>query len=216
MVKRIQDLLDTVEASRNTSVGQKEVGLAACLRKSCDQKFRYRSNKKYCSDRCRKADNRPRRNSHESRSKAREQLELFDRALLLGELLYRHKTGLHFYKFGKLQDPRQDSLDGRPPLERLEFMEQLIQQARAGDAQIRDILSKPHMRRPDPYREPERYPFGNPQYSTIAGAAQAYCKRFWRANVWEVVHNKVATPPTGEVMEDGSVDDWPEKPSPPL
>ena len=89
-------------------------------------------------------------------------------------------------------------------------MEELIQFARGGDAQLRDILTKPHMRDANGYLDPHLFPFGNPAYCTIAKAASIYCYRFWKATAHDVVYNKMPEPPTGEVFKDGTVDDWPE------
>lgn len=181
-----------------------------CQNLSCNKTFNFKRNKKFCCDKCRKVANRPIQNSLHSTTKARAQLELFDRALVLGEMLYQKERSANFYKFGKMQDSPRGSGNGRPPIERLGFMEELIQSARAGDAQLRDILTKPHMRDANGYRDPQLFPFGDPSYCTIAKAATLYCWRVWRATAHDVVYNKVPEPPTGEVFEDGTIDDWPE------
>lgn len=187
-----------------------EVQTATCQNPSCDNTYKHRSNKKFCSDNCRKEGNRPKQNSMSSPTKARNQLEMFDRALVLGEMLYQKERSLNFYKFGRLQDSPRSSNKGRSPIERLAFMEELIQLARGGDAQLRDILTKPHMRDANGYLDPHLFPFGNPAYCTIAKAASIYCYRFWKATAHDVVYNKMPEPPTGEVFKDGTVDDWPE------
>ena len=78
-----------------------------------------RPNRVYCSSNCRKRHTEGKRNATFSMAKRRENAELYDRAKRLTERLYL-----------------------TPPMERLGFMKDLIDIARAGsDAQLRDILS---------------------------------------------------------------------------
>ena len=78
-----------------------------------------RPNKLYCTANCRKRHREGKRNAALSMAKRRENVELYDRAKRLTEMLYL-----------------------TPPMERLGFMKDLIDIARAGQhAQLRDILS---------------------------------------------------------------------------
>jgi len=91
-----------------------------------------------------------------------------------------------------------DFLYSLPPEQRLGHMQGLISQAREGNTKLREVLSNWKLRHPHP--EDEKYLFarGSRQYCTIAQAAQHYCKRFWKANVSDVVYCRVPDPPTGE------------------
>ena len=85
----------------------------------CGTSVSGRPNRVYCSSNCRKRHTEGERNATFSMAKRRENTELYDRAKRLTEMLYL-----------------------KPPLERLGFMKDLIDIARAGsDAQLRDILS---------------------------------------------------------------------------
>ena len=78
-------------------------------------------------------------------------------------------------------------------------MKALIDEARAGNTALREILSNWKLRHPNPQTERWLFPRGSPSYCTIAQAAQNYCKKFWHANVADVVYCRVPEPPTGEV-----------------
>ena len=135
-----------------------------------------RKDRKYCSDNCRKDFSRLPQNSLSSASKARQNAVFFDTARRLGDRLY-----------------------DLPPTARLGYMKELIDMARAGNTQLREILSNWKLRHPDPENERWMFPRSNRVYSTIAQAAQAYCWKFWRANVDDVVYDRVDEPPTGEI-----------------
>lgn len=145
---------------------------------NCEKEFLYRKNKRFCSANCRKYANRPTQNGRESPTKKRDLLERYDLAILLGERLYDLK-----------------------PEQRLGFVKDLIERARNGETQLRHVLSNPRMRNVDPIWEVHKLPRKSKTYYTIAQAANNYCKRFWKANVWEVVACKVPEPETGEVFD---------------
>jgi len=110
-------------------------------------------------------------------AKRRENAELYDRAKRLAEMLYL-----------------------TPPMERLGFMKDLIDVARAEqDAQLRDILSNQTLIKLN-WSDKQKYLHRNcSDYCTISQAASNYCKRFWRANVRDVVYGRTPEPPTGLV-----------------
>ena len=136
-----------------------------------------RPNRVYCSSNCRKRHTEGKRNAALSMAKRRENTELCDRAKRLTEMLYL-----------------------KPPLERLGFLKDLIDIARAGqDAQLRDILSNQTLIKVS-WQEKQRFLHrNNSDYCTIAQAASNYCKRFWKANVRDVVYGRASEPPTGVV-----------------
>jgi len=142
----------------------------------CGQEFPYRSNKKVCSVRCRNKVNRTTQNGTKSVTKRRQLIHRNDTAMVLAERLY-----------------------SLPPSERLGYMQELVQRAREGDTWLREVLSNHRLIKPNPIHDRHLFHRYSTEYCTISQAAQNYCKRFWKANVWEVVHNKVPEPPTGEV-----------------
>ena len=143
---------------------------------NCKAKVSGRPNKIYCSSNCRKRGTETKRNSQLSPTKRRENLEFFDRALRLAEELYK-----------------------TPPPQRLEFMRDLIDYARTGeDRVLRNILCNPMLLRPNPYTQRFLFYRRSRVYCTISQAASNYCKRFWRANIKDVVFCKVPQPDTGE------------------
>ena len=145
----------------------------------CGHTFKYRTNKKFCSDNCRKRNNEGTNNSFLRKTKRRDNAMLFDRAMRLAEGLYT-----------------------LPPIQRLGFVKDLIDVARQGeDAQLRDILSNHRLLHPNPKTETHLFYRGSRNYRTIAQVASNYCKMFWKANVRDVVYNRVQEPPTGEVVE---------------
>ena len=79
-------------------------------------------------------------------------------------------------------------------------MKKLIDHARrGGDAQLRDILSNYKLLRPHPLEDRHLFHRRSRSYPTIAQAASRYCRRFWKADVREVVYGRAPQPPTGEV-----------------
>ena len=144
----------------------------------CNKPVNGRSNKIYCSSNCRKRDNEFTRNSFCSVTKRRENTEFFYRAVRLSETYYC-----------------------MPPAERLGFIKELIDYARESkdDAQIRDILSNYKLLHPNPREDFFLFYRGKPHHLTIAQVTARYCKRFWKANVREVVYGRAPEPPTGEV-----------------
>lgn len=149
----------------------------------CGDTFPFRSNKRFCSPRCRKQNSQKaiRRaspmNAEHSPTTRRDQRVTYDRAMRLAEELYT-----------------------RPIDERLGFMENLIQLARSGeDPTLARILTLPALLRPDP-NKPWLFWRRNKTYCTIAQAANRYCRVSpWNASVTAVVRRKVPEPPTGEV-----------------
>ena len=150
-------------------------GLATCLH--CHSEMNYRPNKKYCSDKCRQNGNRNKQNSHSSRTKARENYELFDTARLMADKLY-----------------------DLPPFERLGHMKALIDEARGGNSHLRNLLSNYYLRHPNK-TDHWLHARGNRQYFTIAQAANVYCWKYWGTNVTDVVYDRCHEPHTGEVKK---------------
>jgi len=150
-------------------------GLATCLHCHCEMS--YRANKKYCSDQCRQYGNRSKQNSQSSPAKARQNYELFDTARLMADRLY-----------------------DLPPFERLGHMKALIDEARGGNTQLRELLSNFRLRNPS-NNERWLYARGSREYMTIAQAANAYCYRFWGTHVTNVVYDRCDEPEIGEVLQ---------------
>ena len=91
-----------------------------------------------------------------------------------------------------------DTYYGLPPFERLGYMKDLIDDAREGNAKVRELLTNYYIRKPPPECD---YLYGQGRYSnrTIAQVADGYCWYFWGTHVNDVVRNKCEEPPTGEV-----------------
>lgn len=150
--------------------------LGLCLH--CKATFPYRSNRKFCSGNCRKSHSRGLRNRTSSATKRREEEEKFDRAQRLGDMLF--------------------DMHSR---DRLGFVCQLVEEARQGNMLLREVLTCPKLLKKK--ARPEYRPRWDPRLPTITQAADAFCRRFWNAPVFDVVLNRVPEPPTGEVT-DGS------------
>ena len=145
--------------------------------KHCERPYKpHRSDQQFCGAKCRVYASRSTQNALSSPTVARTNAEFFDTARLMGERLYQ-----------------------LPPKERLGHIQSLIADARQGNVQLRNLLSNWKLRRPHPENETWMFPRGSRAYCTIAQAAQNYCKRFWNANVDDVVYCRVSEPPTGEV-----------------
>ena len=142
----------------------------------CKNPFRYRKSKKYCCSNCRVYACRPQQNSYSSPAKRHKNLMLYDTAMRLAEMLYT-----------------------LPPHQRLGFIKTLIDDARAGNTKLREILSNHQLRHPDPIKDRCLFYRRSRSYCTIAQAAQNYCKRFWCEDVTNVVYGRCPEPPTGEV-----------------
>ena len=151
----------------------------------CGTTFPYRSNKRFCSSSCRKAESQKRQrktnpvNAKNSPTTRREQHEVYELADRLAETLY-----------------------SLAPAERLGYIEELVQLARSGDQpKLRKIMTNPAFIRPNPQ---DTYLFwrGTSAYCTIAQAADIYCRYSpWQASVTKVVRGQVPEPPTGEVHD---------------
>lgn len=151
----------------------------------CGETFnRRRRGQAYCSDRCRKnASQRRRRsetprNARFSKEKRDSDRRFFDSAQWYGDRLY-----------------------SLPPAQRLGFMKELIDLARAGNARLRQIICNKYLLRAGRDRKwlfHNRCPLA---YFTIAQAANRYCRLFWKASVRDVVYGLAPEPPTGEVTE---------------
>jgi len=92
------------------------VGLATCPQ--CPSSYPYRKGTTYCRPTCRVYASRPKQNSEFSITKARQNALFFDKAKRIGDMLY-----------------------DLPPFERLGFMKVMIDEARAGNTQLRELLS---------------------------------------------------------------------------
>jgi len=147
------------------------------LCKYCETEFMpRRRDMVFCSTNCRVYSSRPKQNSQNSRDKARKNYELFDTAMRMGERLY-----------------------SLPPFERLGYLKELIDDARSGNTQLREILSNYKLLHPDPENESWMLPRRSREYSTIAQAAHLYCWKFWGADVGDVVYNRVPEPEDGVI-----------------
>ena len=143
---------------------------------NCDAVVTGRRNKLFCSMNCRKRYSEPKQNAANSPRKRRANMELFARSRRLGEELYKVR-----------------------PQDRLGFIQELIDEARNGDdSQLRDILSNYKLQYPHPFNDTHMFPKGSRSYCTIAQATRNYCKKFWRADVADVVYGRVSEPDTGE------------------
>lgn len=138
-----------------------------------------RPNMKFCCANCRKAHSRGKRNSFNSRTTARKNMEFFDTAIRMGNRYY-----------------------DLPPYERDGHMMELIAEARAGNTKLREILSNWKLLHPNPNHDRWMLPRKSWSHSTIAQEAQFYCWKYWRANVADVVYARVPEPPTGEIEDD--------------
>lgn len=158
---------------------------------NCASLFPYRSNKTYCSPRCRdaakkrKARRKNPTNASHSISKARAQHEKFELAERMAERLY-----------------------SMPPFERLGYLDTIIRLARNGHSPlVRDILTTPQLIRPNPTHTYLFYRGRPSVYCTISQAANRYTVWSpWRSTVDRVVKGLVPEPPTGVVRKDGTVD----------
>lgn len=152
--------------------------------RKCGTSFPYRSNKHFCSPRCRKSHSQQARrqktpaNATNDKGVRREQHETFELADRLAHNLYR-----------------------LPPSERLGYVNGLVEAARSGKhPKLRKILTNPQFIRPDP-RDKKLFYKRSSAYCHIAQAADLYCRHSpWRASVDAVVTGKVPEPPTGEVV----------------
>ena len=153
----------------------------------CGGIFPFRSNKRFCSPNCRKAESRKRdrrkspANAANNPSIRREQHEIYELSIRLAETLY-----------------------SLPPAARLGYIERIIWLARDGHCpKVRKILTNPAFIRPDYDKKHlfyRRQPFS---FCTIAQAANRYCLTSpWNASVAQVVRGEVPEPPTGEVMDE--------------
>ena len=150
----------------------------------CGKAFYGRSNKMFCSSKCRKLFSQQAIrtttpvNSKNSKCQKREQYELFDKALRLAEILYT-----------------------LPPCKRLGFMENLILMARSGaHPQLKQILTMPALLQATHKNKTLFWRRAPANYRTISQAANNYCKRFWKRNVIFVMNNPDYQPNTGEFI----------------
>jgi hypothetical protein len=158
---------------------EENAGSAQRFCPKCNTQLEGRPNKRFCSSNCRKRYAEPTRNAKFSPTKHRESVEFFDRALRLAEIVYT-----------------------TPPLERLGLVKQLIGAARYGeDKHLRDILSNRYLLQAHSFREPHLFYRRRRSYLTIAQIARNYCKRFWHADVKEVVYGRAPEPDDGVVDE---------------
>ena len=168
-------MLDVVEWQFVPSQAKNSDKHATCP--NCGTLFKpRRKNMKFCKANCRKSFSRPTQNSKSSPATARKNKALFE-----------------------LNRRMADTLYSLPIDQRLGHMQGLILEAREGNTQLREVLSNWKLRHPHPQDDAYLFARGSRQYCTIAQAAQHYCKRFWKANVSDVVHCRVPEPPTGEV-----------------
>ena len=86
-----------------------------------------------------------------------------------------------------------------PPLERLGFMKDLIDIARQERCTIAGYFEQPNTDQVELVRQAKYLHRNSSDYCTISQAASNYCKRFWKANVGNVVYGRTPEPPTGLV-----------------
>lgn len=152
---------------------------------ACNESFKARSNKTYCSPRCRKSASQKQRcstspvNAANSRTERRKQHEIYDTALRLAEMLYT-----------------------MPTTDRLGFTENLVQLARSGgSSQLRSILTNPSMIRPNPRHLHLFYRSQPKHHCTISQAANRYCLASpWNDGVANLVRGITPVPSTGEIV----------------
>ena len=163
---------NTVSLTLTLSKKAYEGRLGTCLH--CKSTFPQRSNKKYCSPKCRQYGNRVKQNSTNSPTTARDVEETLHSARALADLIY-----------------------DLPTSEQLGFMRELIETARDGNTKLRRVLSNQYIR-----HLPEEQNWvrghGSRENFTISEMANRYCWRFWKANVTDVVYGLCEEPETGE------------------
>jgi hypothetical protein len=93
-----------------------------------------------------------------------------------------------------------EELYTRSPLERLGYMKDLIDKARGGNLQLREILTNGILLKPDRTKKRLFHRRCPAAYFTIAEAANRYCWKFWGASVVDVVRGIASEPSTGEVI----------------
>lgn len=150
---------------------------------NCENLFvRKRSDQIFCTPTCRKSLHQKKareatpQNSASSPTKRRVNLVFFDKALRLAELIYT-----------------------APISERLGLMQSIVASARGGNSELRQILTNKLLRYPDRSRV---WLFHNrcpSSFLTISEAANNYCKKFWNADVRDVVYGHTPEPESGEV-----------------
>jgi hypothetical protein len=161
-------LLLTLTLSKKAYEGR----LGTCLH--CKSTFPQRSNKKYCSPKCRQYGNRVKQNSTNSPTTARDVEETLHSARALADLIY-----------------------DLPTSEQLGFMRELIESARDGNTKLRRVLSNQYIRHLPKEQDWVRG-HGSRDNFTISEMANRYCWRFWKANVTDVVYGLCEEPETGE------------------
>lgn len=152
----------------------------------CEGEFPFRSNKRFCSSKCRKAHAQKKDreanpiNAANSWAEKREQKEDFDLAMRMAEALYT-----------------------LPPTDRFGYIEEVIQRARSGKSgRLRRILTNPDLIWPNPAKQYLFFRRAPRSYCTISQAADRYCRHSpWRAGVQEVVRGDAPEPETGQVLE---------------
>ncbi|MGP6089487.1 hypothetical protein [Antarctobacter jejuensis] len=153
----------------------------------CGKEFPYRSNKRFCSEKCRKrsAQKKSRSanpvNAASSPGQRRQQAEDYDLMKRLGERLYT-----------------------LPPGRRLGFVEEVIQAARRphGGA-LRRVLTNPKFIWPDKTILGLFHRKAPAAYMTFPQAAEKYCQMSpWQSGLQAVVRGEAPEPPTGECPED--------------
>lgn len=137
-----------------------------CLR--CEIQFPFKKNKIFCSSNCRKRHSEVTQNSFISPEKKRRNMEFFERASRIAEQHFRLM-----------------------PQDRDSHISDLIEMARSGeDKSLRDILSNKVLL--DATNSWGNHLRGNRgrSYGSIAQAAEAYCWKFWKASVKDVVYGR--------------------------
>lgn len=161
--------------------GANKLQTRQCLR--CGEEFKLtRRHRKYCTSRCRSRNGQDRAraeepvNSANSRTKYRDNMELFERVRCLSQLYFE-----------------------TPRAKRLGHLQSLVARARDGDSRTRAVLANPYLIKTidnhfaDIMRR-HRLP------ATIGEVVDWYCRRFWNASGRDVVNGAAPEPPTGEIF----------------
>lgn len=151
----------------------------------CEVRFtKRRRDQKFCKAGCRslfgqrktRAQNAV--NSHNSASKRRANLELFERMIFYTELYHKTDT-----------------------CEQLGFLSELVNAARAGDTKLRAVLINPYFveaKNNDARKRLRSYRMAH----SIGKIVDLYCRHFWNASSYDVILGVVPEPDTGVISED--------------
>ncbi|WP_147405487.1 hypothetical protein [Cereibacter sphaeroides] len=146
---------------------------------NCSEDFeRCRKDQRYCSDRCRKNASQRRdrianpRNSRHSPTKRRENELLFDISLRIAEDIYT-----------------------LPPDQRFDYVSEIVNTARSGNARLRNILTNRVFRYPDPNKKRLFHRSCPASYFTASEVVEVFSRLVWSSGLTEVVYGEAFGPP---------------------